>query len=138
MIGQELRSLPCSKRDLRNFGLLVGGIFVLLSAWFYYRHKPAAPYLLIPGAPLVLLGLIAPTTLRLAYLIWMGLGLVLGLIVGTVLLSVFYFTVMSPIGWIARLTGHDFMNRKLDRNAASYWVRRAPAEPATERLLKQF
>ena len=138
MIGQELRSLPCSKRDLRNFGLLVGGIFLLLSAWFFFRHKPAAPYLLIPGAPLFLCGLIAPTTLRLAYLIWMSLGLILGLIVGTILLTIFYFTVMTPIGWIARLTGRDFMNRKFERNAATYWTPRPASELTPARLEQQF
>ncbi|HEY6228103.1 MAG TPA: SxtJ family membrane protein [Verrucomicrobiae bacterium] len=138
MIANELKALPCGRRDLRNFGLLVGGIFLLLSAWFFYRHKPAAPYLLIPGAPLFLLGLIAPMSLRRPYLAWMALALVLGLVVSTVLLTVFYFLVMAPIGWIARLTGHDFMHRKFDKSAQTYWSARPVVESTQQRLEQQF
>jgi hypothetical protein len=138
MIRQELQSLPCTRRELRNFGLLVGGIFLLLSAWYFYRHKPAAPYLLIPGAPLFLLGALAPRVLRKPYLAWMALGLVLGLIVGTILLTVFYYTVVTLIGGVARLTGHDFMHRKFDPKAATYWTRRPATDLRPERLERQF
>ena len=138
MIAQELKSLPCARRDLRNFGLLVGGIFLLLAGWFFYRQKAYAPYFLIPGAPLFLLGLIAPLILRKPYLAWMAMAFVLGLIVSTILLSVFYFVVMAPMGWIARLTGHDFMHRRFDKNAPTYWSVRPPAEADPRRLERQF
>jgi hypothetical protein len=138
MIAQELKSLPCTRRDLRNFGLLVGGVFLLLSAWFFYRHKPAAPYLLIPGAPLFVMGLVAPMALRHVYLAWMGLALVIGMIVTTILLTVFYFIVMAPIGWIARAVGRDFMQRRFDKTATTYWSPRAKADPGPERFEKQF
>src|SRR5438105_1024822 len=138
MISHELKSLPCARRDLRNFGLLVGGIFAALSVWFFIRHKPAAPYLLIPGAPLFLLGLAAPMSLRQPYLAWMALALALGLVITTILLSLFYFVVMAPIGWIARLTGHDFMCRRFDKTTASYWSPRATAPPDPHRFEKQF
>jgi hypothetical protein len=138
MIRQELQSLPCGRRDLRNFGLLVGGILLALGAWFLYRGKPAAPFVLVPGAPLVLLGAITPMTLRGPYLAWMTVALVLGLIVSTILLSVFYFVVMAPIGWAARLTGHDFMNRRFDKKAGTYWSPRRVTESARQRLEQQF
>lgn len=138
MIRQELQSLPCARRDLRNFGLLVGGILLALAAWCFYRGKAAAPYLLVCGAPLFVLGLIAPPALRRIYLAWMAMALVLGIIVSTILLTVFYFLVMTPIGWIARAAGHDFMHRRFDRNAPSYWSRRPPSELNPQHLEQQF
>ncbi len=138
MISRELKELKTGKRELRNFGLLVGGIFAVLGAWFLYRGKPVGPWFLGVGTPLIVLGLIAPAVLRHAYLAWMTLALILGLVVSTVLLTVFYFLVMTPIGLIARIAGKDFMTRRLDKTAKSYWIeRKVEAVPVT-RYEEQF
>jgi hypothetical protein len=130
MIREELKALAAGRKELRNFGLLVGGIFLILGAWFLYRAKPAAPYLLTVGAPLFSLGLLAPATLRRPYLAWMTLALVMGLIVSTILLSLLYLLVITPFGWAARLAGKDFMRRKIQKEAATYWTaRKAPPPP---------
>lgn len=124
MILDELKTLPCDRRSLRHFGLLVGGIFLLLSAWYFHRGKVAAPYLLIPGIPLFALGLAAPMALRRPYLAWMALGLAMGHVVGSVLLTILYFTAFTLVGWIARMSGRDFMNRTFNKSAKTYWTPR--------------
>jgi hypothetical protein len=122
MIREELNSLPTGRKELRNFGLLVGGIFSILGIWY--------PFLLAIGATLLLLGFIVPTILCRPYLAWMTLALVMGLIVSTILLTLFYFLVMTPIGWAARLAGKDFMQRKLEKEAMTYWTpRRTTGRP---------
>ncbi len=63
MIQKELQQLSTTTRDLRKFGLVVGGVFLLLGGWFLFRHKPAWPWFLTPGVPLVLLGLAVPRSL---------------------------------------------------------------------------
>jgi hypothetical protein len=55
----------------------------------------------------------------------MSLAVVLGFVVSNVLLTVFFFIVITPIGLVARLSGKDFLRLKLDRNATSYWMPRA-------------
>lgn len=124
MIREELKHLSTTPRDLRKFGLLVGGVFALLGGWFLFRHKPVGPYLLAPGALLMLLGLVLPRILRPIYIAWMAMAFVLGLIVSTILLTLFFFLVITPTGLIARLLGKDFLSRKLDRRATSYWLPR--------------
>lgn len=124
MIQEELSQLSTTPRDLRKFGLLVGGVFLLLGGWCLYRHKVAWPYLLTPGVLLFLFGAVAPGLLRKPYLAWMGLALTLGLIVTTVLLTVFFFVVITPFGLAARAFGKDFLSRKFDPRAASYWLPR--------------
>jgi polyferredoxin len=139
MIQEELQQLSTTPRDLRKFGLLVGGVFLLLGGWCVYRHKGIWPYLLTPGALLFLFGAIAPAALRIPYLAWMGLALALGLIVTTVLLTVFYFVVITPFGLIARLFGRDFLSRKFDPQAASYWIaRKGPSSPNPADYERQF
>lgn len=124
MILEEVRQLPATTRDLRKFGLLVGGVFLLLGAWLLLRHKSAWPFLLAPGVFLGCFGLLAPRALRPVYLAWMALAFSLGLVVTTVLLTLFYFLVVTPIALVARLCGQDFLAQKLDRQAQSYWLLR--------------
>src|SRR6266540_331718 len=139
MIQEELQQLSTTPRDLRKFGLLVGGVFLLLGGWCLYRHKVLWPYLLAPGALLFLFGAIAPRALKIPYLAWMGLALSLGLIVTTVLLSVFYFAMMTPFGLLARAFGKDFLSRKFEPQAASYWItRKRPAAQNPADYERQF
>ena len=124
MIRDEIKQLKTGKRELRKFGLLVGGAFVLLGAILLLRHRPAAPYFLIAGALLILPGLIAPRILKPIYIVWMLLAVLLGFVVSIILLILFFFLVITPIGLAARCLGNDFLNLKLDRPAASYWMPR--------------
>ena len=133
MLRQELTQLSTAPGALRKFGLVVGSVFLLLGLWFLLRHKPVWPYLLSPGALLILLGLLAPRLLRQVYLAWMAMAFVLGLVVSTVLLTLFFFLVITPVSLVARLFGKDFLSLRIDRTAASYWLPRehgAPRQPA--------
>ena len=49
-----------------------------------------------------------------------------------------FFLVITPIGLVMRLTGKDFLARRFDRAATSYWVRRDPPGPAPETMQRQF
>ena len=127
MISQDLKQLKTGPRDLRKFGLLVGGVFALLTVWCWWRGKPFFAYLLIPAVLLLGLGLIWPAGLRWVYVAWMSLGFVLGLVVSTVLLTVFFYAVVTPIGLFARMIGKDFLSRQLEPEAKSYWIQRKPS-----------
>jgi len=124
MIQRDLQQLSHTTRDLRKFGLLVGGVFLLLGGWFLWRQKPVWPWLLMPGILLVLLGFIAPRMLRTVRIAWMGLAFTLGLAVSTVLLTIFYFVVVTPLALAGRLGGKDFLSEKLVPRAKSYWLPR--------------
>lgn len=136
MIRQELARLKTGTRELRQFGWLVGGIFTALGLWFWWRGKTYYPCFLAPGIPLVLLGTIWPSALRRVYIAWMGLALVLGLAVSTTILTLLFYLAVTPIGLAAKLFGKDFLNRKLQPQAKSYWMPRA-AEPMTRKRYDQ-
>jgi hypothetical protein len=127
MIDKEIEQMSASPRVLRKFGLLVGGVFLLLGGWFLFRHKPAWPYFIAPGALLFVAGLVMPRCLKRIYVLWMAFGFMLGAVVSKIILTVFYFLVMTPIGLIARLCGQDFLSLKQNPAVTSHWVMR-PAE----------
>ncbi|HKP48271.1 MAG TPA: SxtJ family membrane protein [Pyrinomonadaceae bacterium] len=109
-------------RREREFGLIVGGVLVLLSSWWIYRGKYANPshITLIVGGLLVLLGLTLPKSLIWPNRGWMLLAEALSYLSTRVILAIVFFLVITPIGIIKRMSGWDPLDRRSGRRS-SYW-----------------
>lgn len=112
-----------SWRTEREFGLLVGGVLLLLGSWWLYRSywQMAANLLVGFGAVLAFLGLVWPRALVLPNRAWMGLAHLLSLVTTPIVLGAVYFLVLMPTGILKRLSGWDPLRRRA-ASAASYWV----------------
>src|SRR6266404_524188 len=137
-IRADLEKLETGARDLRKFGLTVGGVFVLLGVLFLLRHNPSYPFLLGIGSTLVLFGAIWPRALKYIYIAWMALAFTLGFVMSNVILILFFFIVVTPIGLLARLFRKDFLARKWDTQAASYWIQCPNETKTAESYERQF
>jgi hypothetical protein len=129
----------------RGFGLTVGGILLAIAAvrtGLHLWHGTAPAWfegvLAGVGLLLVVFGLTAPARLAPLNRAWTQLGLVLFRVVNPVVLGVIYLTTIVPIGSLLRLMGRDLLDRKFDRQAASYWVMREPPGPPPETMTRQF
>ena len=120
-IAQEIRELKSGKAELRNFGWVVGGVFLAIGAFVWYRGGGWYPVPLWIGGPLVVVGTIVPIALKPFYYAWMALAVVLGFVMTRVLLTLFYFLILTPVGLVFRIRGKDLLDRKLDREAPTYW-----------------
>lgn len=116
-IKREVGRLLPSQKELRRFGLVVGGIFTLLSAYFYYQ-APSQWEVVIGSAGVILIlgGIILPRALKWPYKLWLGLGLILGFIVSHVILSILFYLVVTPIAIVKRL-----VTKKSKVEPATYW-----------------
>ena len=137
-IREDIKQLKTSDRELRKFGLMVGGVFAVLGLLFLWRHKAHYPYFLWPGAVLVLFGAILPRTLKWIYIAWMSVAFVLGFVMAHVILTLLFFLVITPIGLVARVVGKDFLSLKLDRAAKSYWIPRGSKTKSAADYERQF
>jgi hypothetical protein len=129
----------------RGFGLTVGGILLAIAAvraglhlWDGAALGWVEGVLAGIGLLLVVFGVAAPARLAPLNRAWTRLGLLLFKVINPVVLGVIYLTTIVPIGLTMRLMGRDLLNLKLDRQAASYWVMRAPPGPAPETMTRQF
>ncbi len=124
----------------RSFGLTVGGILlVIVAARSYFHGVGWVQYgLAAIGLILILLGLVAPWTLRGLNRAWLKLGLFMFQFVNPVVLGLIYASVIVPTGLLMRLTGRDALGLKFDDRAQSYWVVRDPPGPAPQSMTDQF
>jgi hypothetical protein len=111
-----------SFRREREFGVIVGGVFVLLSVWWLYRSKfSSASNITLPlGSILILLGLLWPKALVGPNRGWMLLAEGLSFITTRIILGIVFFLIITPIGVVKRLSGWDPLGRRSNRRA-SYW-----------------
>ncbi len=111
-----------SLRAEREFGLIVGGVLILLSAWWLYRGKfHGIPHIILPlGGVLILLGLVLPRALVLPNKAWMALAEALSFVSTRIILAFVFFVIVTPIGFVKRLSGWDPLHRRAERSD-SYW-----------------
>jgi hypothetical protein len=115
---------PATTKELRQFGLLVGGGFVVIATIAYLRHKPTA----VPatfgtvGALLVLTGLAVPAVLSKVYAGWMGFAALLSKVTTPIFMGVIYFVIITPLGVLMRAAGRN----KLKSTGDTVWFSRAP------------
>jgi len=121
-IHADLKKLKTDAGDLRKFGLTVGGVFMLLGVVLLLRHRSSYLAFCGAGALLAAFALIWPRALKYVYVAWMALAFTLGFVMSNVILTLFFFLLVTPIGLLARLFQKDFLARKWDKRAASYWI----------------
>lgn len=117
--------LPRTK-DLRQFGLLIGGVFAVIGLWpFAVRSESPRLWAMILGGLLILLGGVLPQSLKQIHSVWMKVGHVLGSINTRILLGIVYYLLITPMGLVRRLMGKDSLHRTFRQDAATYRVVRA-------------
>ena len=114
-------------KQLRSFGLIVGGIFALLGIWpAVWRGQPLRLWSLLLGGLLMALALAWPQRLTQVYRLWMRIGEGLGWINTRLLLGALFYLLFTPVGVYMRLRGKDPMRRTWAPEAESYRVGRQP------------
>jgi len=110
-------------RQEREFGLIVGGVSLLLCGWWLYRGKFAtASHIILPVSVLLIgLALLIPRALRLPNRAWMLLAEALSFVSTRVILAIVFFGLITPIGVVKRLFGWDPLNRRSGKRD-SYWI----------------
>jgi hypothetical protein len=129
---------PFTAADGRKFGLMVGGVFLALAAFVWWRnHHPA----MIPifgglGGILVLGGALVPSKLGGLYKAWMGLALLLSKVTTPIFMGIIYFLVITPISGLMKLFGkHSLVHKP---GPLGYWHDRTADVIDPARMERQF
>ena len=112
-----------SKTQLRQFGLLMAGVFSSFGIIFIYKQWMIAAGVL--GLLILFfagMGLAAPMTLLPVHRKWMRFAEVVGNFNAKVILGLAYFLVFTPIRIISSVFREDPLRRKFEPDKKSYWL----------------
>ena len=105
----------------RAFGLSVGAVCAALGAWNWWRDSlPVGTGFVVVGALLMGLGVAAPAVLRAPNRVWWHFAQALGWFNSRLLLTLFFLTVLMPLGVAMRLFGR---NPLVPAQRGTNWVR---------------
>ena len=125
------------KKQLRQFGLLVGGIFAAIGLWPVLVRAEAPRLWALPlGVALVVPALVLPRSLTHVHRAWMAAAEALGWINTRIILSVVFYALVTPMGILMRRFGRDPIQRRFEPNAATYRVLKSPR--AAAHMTRQF
>ena len=128
-----------SRADLRRFGLTVGGAFALLALVSWWRGHVLPPRVLAAvGVLLAVPGLAAPARLAPVRRAWMRAATLLGEVNGRILLTVLFYLVIAPVGFVLRHLVRDPLDRSLADGKTSNWIRRERGPVDIARYEQQF
>jgi hypothetical protein len=121
------------RRQLTQFGFIALAAFGLLGALVVWRGglfgfdfgaaaRAVAFCLWGVGALSAILSLLWPAGNRPLFVLLSIMAFPIGFVVSHVVLAVLFFLVLTPVGLVMRLLGHDPLERAFEKDRKSYWM----------------
>jgi len=133
-----MERLRLDRQNLKKFGITLGVAFALISLLIFIRQKHSPAPTLIASVIFFILALAIPGILRPVYIVWMKLAFILGWINTRIVLLIFFYLVFTPIGLLLRIFGRDLLDKRVEKDKASYWKRKEKRESSRLCYERQF
>ena len=92
MIKQLISEIKTTRKEVRNFGIIIGILFLIISCILFFINKTSYPIFMIIGFILFVGGLTIPLILKPIYFIWMIFATIFGWFMTQVILSFLFYT----------------------------------------------
>ena len=107
-----------SKKQLRDFGFLIGFGFPLIIGWLIpaIGGHSFRGWTLYISIPILILGILRPLLLLKFYKFWIRLGYLLGWVNSRIILGLIFILVLQPIALFMKLFSYDPLRKKKNNN----------------------
>lgn len=129
-----------SQRDLKEFRWIALMALPLIGLVLYFVKQVDWRWCTaigVAGGVIWASGLFSYKLTRMMYLVLVTITLPIGLVMSFVIMALFYFGIITPLGLLFRIIGRDSMCRRFDAKAGTYWVPHESSR-AAERYFQQF
>ncbi|HEX5398526.1 MAG TPA: hypothetical protein VFY06_05695 [Verrucomicrobiae bacterium] len=117
----HLKEDPREWRKAALLGLIGPAVIVGILRW---RGVVSVSFLIAALALFALVALCAcarPRWFRVYYRFTTRLGYYIVLVLGRVVLTLLFFVILTPFGWMMRLAGKDFLQLKSPQDKQTFW-----------------
>ena len=142
------RKRKTEAKQAREFAITLPVVFGVLAlvmsapqwlSWLPWQAKPRAILPLLIAGPLVcFVALIVPGLWLRFFRLWMKFGNALSWLMTRVILTAFFFLILTPFVLILRLFGKKLLDLAWHDEKPTYWIDREEVEASLDRYRKQF
>lgn len=132
------QSEPVARGTDRAFGFVFAVVFTIVGAWPLLRGAPARWWGFATAAIFLTLALVRPGALAPLNRAWLRVGLALHAVVSPAIMALVYYSTVTPIGLLLRLSGKDPLRLRFEPESPTYWIERLPPGPAPATMPRQF
>jgi hypothetical protein len=115
---------------------VLGVAFAAISLWRHHISR-ASVFAGVGLGALALAVVARPVWVR-AFRLWMKLAEGMGWVMTRVLLTVFYVLILTPFGWVRKITGNPTLDTTWRDGKPSFWVEKEPVESTVDRYAKRY
>jgi len=105
----------------RSFGIVFFVVFLIIATYPLINGDELRLWSLVTSIVFLFLGLINSKILNPLNKLWFKFGIFLGKIISPLVMSIIFFLVVTPIGFLMRIFSKNFMNLNKN-NDKSYWI----------------
>jgi len=125
-------------KQARKTTTLVAFVLLLFAAWNFYRGRVTVVYALSSVSFSILFaGLLSSMFAIQFHTLWMRVANVLGYINSRILLTLIFYGLFMPYGFVLRLIGRDPLQRR-GESKDSYWTPREVTRQPKEKFERLF
>ena len=119
----ELKEIrKADRKALRSFGLVMAGAFAVIALVLFWKQRAAAPWMTGGAVLFGGLGLMLPVVLKPIYIVWMTLAHYMSFVMTYVILTLFFYLILTPVGLVMRLFGKDLLATRFPGKPETYWI----------------
>ena len=122
----------------RSFGIVFAVVFAIIGFWPLIGGAAPRVWSLIVAGAFLAIAVVYPRLLAPLNRLWLKFGLLLHRITNPIIMGFVFFLAVVPTALIMKMLGKDPLRRKLDKDAASYWILREPPGPPPDSMKNQF
>lgn len=136
-IGEKnLSSIDEKRKELRNFGFIIGFIFTGIGLFPLIKGNDINNYFFAAGLILLVFAALLPSLLSPFYRVWMRIGHLLGKVNSFILMSIIFYFIVTPMKVLLLIFSKQkkFSYRL---NSQSNWIKRK-SEDFKDTMRRQF
>ncbi len=125
--------------EAKRFGVILGIGGAIIGGWLFYRERTTGATIAWSVGGVGLFGalLLGPIWLRF-FKLWMKLAEGISWVMTRVILTTFFFLILSPIGLLMRLFGKRPLDVKWKDGKSSHWIDKPESELTIERYRNTY
>ena len=112
-----------NKSSDKNFGVIFSVFFFLIGLWPLLSLNSIRVWSICLAIIFLVLSFLRPNILRPLNNSWVKLGEILGKIIAPIIMALIFFTILTPISFLVRVSGKDLLRLKFSDND-TYWIKR--------------